>query len=88
MPASHTVPPRTPRLVRPEQLHLSATGQGLAGTVRAVRFLGACYELEVALPKSLVRLRTSSEYLAPGAAVWVTLSGSGWHVSRTRESNR
>ena len=67
-------------LVRPEQLRLGpATGAGLVGTVRAVRFLGSYYEVEIELPETVVRVRAASADWAVGAAVRVTVAaGGGW----------
>jgi ABC-type Fe3+/spermidine/putrescine transport system ATPase subunit len=65
-------------LVRPEQLVLAADGPGLAGTVRAVRFLGSYYELEIQLPENVVRARASTAAFAPGAAVRVSTEADGW----------
>ena len=67
-------------LVRPEQLRIGpATGAGLAGTVRAVRFLGSYYEVEIELPETVVRARAASADWAVGAAVRVTVAaGGGW----------
>jgi iron(III) transport system ATP-binding protein len=72
----------TALLVRPEQLHVGASGsKGLSGTVRAVRFLGSYYEIEIQLPASVVRARASAA-LAPGAAVAVGLApGAGWPLA-------
>jgi ABC-type Fe3+/spermidine/putrescine transport system ATPase subunit len=64
-------------LVRPEQLVLAADGAGVAGTVRAVRFLGSYYELEIQLPENLVRARTSAAAFAPGDAVQVSVAAAG-----------
>jgi ABC-type Fe3+/spermidine/putrescine transport system ATPase subunit len=67
-------------MVRPEQLQLAAAGHGLLGTVRAVRFFGSFYEVEIQLPENSVRLRASSlEGVATGHAVRVGLAPStGW----------
>jgi ABC-type Fe3+/spermidine/putrescine transport system ATPase subunit len=66
-------------LVRPEQLQLTPAGTGgLPGTVRAVRFLGSYYEVEIQLPASLVRARVSEAALAPGDAIEVSAGGAGW----------
>ena len=60
-------------LVRPEQLRLGlAGGEGVGGTVRAVRFFGSYYELEVQLPTTVVRVRAGQASAAVGAAVAVT----------------
>jgi iron(III) transport system ATP-binding protein len=64
-------------LVRPEQLVLAAGGPGLPGTVRAVRFLGSYYELEIQLPENVVRARASIAAFAPGAAVRVSTAAGG-----------
>lgn len=62
-------------LLRPEQLRLSASGgEGLPGTVRAVRFMGGYYEVEIQLADSLVRARTGAAAFAPGAAVAISVA--------------
>ncbi|HET9502381.1 MAG TPA: ABC transporter ATP-binding protein [Hymenobacter sp.] len=59
-------------LLRPEQVHIGPSGgEGLPGTVRAVRFMGSYYEVEIELADSVVRARTSTAAFAPGAAVAV-----------------
>jgi iron(III) transport system ATP-binding protein len=69
-------------LVRPEQLHIGASGSaGLPGTVRAVRFLGSYYEVEIQLPQNVVRARLSAVAVAPGEAVRITLAGAGWALA-------
>jgi len=66
-------------LVRPEQLLLSATGgPGLPGIVRAVRFLGSYYEVEIQLPESVVRARATAAAFAPGDTVQVSAGAAGW----------
>ena len=68
-------------LVRPEQLRLGSVvdGSGLAGTVRAVRFLGSYYEVEIELPETLVRVQITATALAVGDAVRVSVAaGGGW----------
>jgi iron(III) transport system ATP-binding protein len=65
-------------LVRPEQLVVAAAGPGLAGTVRAVRFLGSYYELDIQLPENTVRARASTADFAPGDAVTVSCTAQGW----------
>ena len=69
-------------LLRPEQLHLAAASAGGAvGTVRAVRFLGSYYEVEIALTASTVRVRLSGPEVAVGAVVSVRLvPGAGWEI--------
>jgi iron(III) transport system ATP-binding protein len=74
----------TALLVRPEQLHVGASGsEGLSGTVRAVRFLGSYYEIEIQLPASVVRAQASAAAVpAAGAAVAVGLAPSaGWPLA-------
>ena len=66
----------TALVVRPEQFRLGpqpAAG-GLAGTVRAVRFLGSAYELEIALPATTIRATTTIPDYAPGQPVAVSLA--------------
>jgi ABC-type Fe3+/spermidine/putrescine transport system ATPase subunit len=70
--------PEATLLVRPEQLVLAADGPGLPGTVRAVRFLGSYYELEIQLPENVLRARASTAVFAPGAAVRVSTVAGGW----------
>ena len=62
-------------LVRPEQVRLgpAAAGEPL-GTVRAVRFLGSYYEVEVQLGTSQLRVRTPEDAFAMGQAVSVRLA--------------
>jgi ABC-type Fe3+/spermidine/putrescine transport system ATPase subunit len=67
-------------LVRPEQLVLAAAGGGLLGTVRAVRFLGSYYELEIQLPENIVRARAAAASFAPGDAVLVSVAAAGGWV--------
>jgi ABC-type Fe3+/spermidine/putrescine transport system ATPase subunit len=71
-PGSHAA--EAALLVRPEQLVLAANGPGLAGTVRAVRFLGSYYELEVQLPENTVRARAGAASFGPGDAVQVSVA--------------
>ncbi|MGI4883637.1 MAG: ABC transporter ATP-binding protein [Janthinobacterium lividum] len=74
--------PGTALLVRPEDLRLGAPGAGAAGTVRAVRFMGSYYELEIQLAETTVRLPAATAALAPGDAAHVALApGAGWELS-------
>ncbi len=69
-------------LVRPEQFRLGAVGRGgLAGTVRAVRFLGSHYEVEIQLPEQVIRVKSAAGDCVPGAAVAVSLAGGGWAMA-------
>ena len=70
-------------MIRPEQFRLAvAGGTGLAGTVRAVRFFGSYYEVEVSLPQNIVRVRVGTAKVAMGDSVGVTVTaGSGWALS-------
>lgn len=70
-------------LVRPEQLRLGpADGAGAAGTVRAVRFLGSYYEVEVALAAHTVRVRVAAAGQRPGENVTLSvLAGGGWIIA-------
>ncbi len=69
-------------LVRPEQLLIgSKIENALLGTVRAVRFLGSYYEVEIQLPENVVRARVSTAAFVPGAVVAVSsMVGSGWAI--------
>ena len=72
----------TALLVRPEQLQLRpADGDGAAGTVRAVQFLGSYSEVEVALAAQRVRVRVGATKLRPGDKVRVSVAaGGGWSI--------
>ena len=71
----------TALLVRPEQLQIGPVGSGAAGTVRAVRFFGSHYEVEVALSQHIIRVRAGRANVAPGAAVAVSvIAGGGWEL--------
>ena len=76
-------PARGTLLVRPEEFRLGpADGEGVAGTVRAVRFQGSHYEVEVALPETVVRVRAAAAETAIGSAVSVSLAAEGgWTLS-------
>lgn len=63
-------------LVRPEQLRLGSAEAGKPlGTVRAVRFLGSYYELEVQLAMMSVRVRASQPGFMVGEIVSVQVVG-------------
>ena len=76
-------PARGTLLVRPEEFRLGpADGEGVVGTVRAVRFQGSHYEVEVALTETVVRVRAAAAGPAVGAAVSVSLAAEGgWILS-------
>lgn len=67
-------------LVRPEQFRLvPPAAANLRGTVRAIRFFGSYYELEVQLSSAAIRVRSSEVAVGVGELVGVRLaSGSGW----------
>lgn len=69
-------------LVRPEHFRLERTGAGaLPGLVRAIRFFGSYYEVEVALPENVVRVRVSTPTVAAGEAIGVSVSaGNTWSI--------
>ncbi len=69
-------------VVRPEHFRLEKARAGvLPGLVRAVRFFGSYYEVEVALPENIVRVRVSIPTVAPGDAVGVAVSvGDTWAI--------
>ncbi|WBA40692.1 ABC transporter ATP-binding protein [Hymenobacter canadensis] len=72
-------PRRKPLLVRPEALQLLPSGPGLAGTVRAVRFVGSYSEVEVALKGGRLTVKTAAPTVAPGEAVTVVASAA-WYL--------
>ena len=82
-PVSKRKAATTALLVRPEQLQLgTADNGGVAGTVKAIRFFGSYYELEIALSATSVRVRTGFSTLTPGDVAHVSLaSGGGWEVA-------
>jgi iron(III) transport system ATP-binding protein len=45
--------------------------------VRAVRFLGSYYELEIQLPENIVRARANAASFTPGDAVQVSVVAEG-----------
>ncbi|MBT2556265.1 ABC transporter ATP-binding protein [Hymenobacter sp. ISL-91] len=62
-------------LVRPEHLQLAPAGSpGVAGTVRAVRFMGSYYEAEIQLPATLLCVRLPAATVVAGEAVAVQLA--------------
>lgn len=69
-------------LLRPEELRLTTGSEGLTGEIRAARFFGSHYELEVVLEGgAAVRLRTQERGLAAGQSVRVAVAaGGGWFV--------
>ncbi|WP_425556433.1 TOBE domain-containing protein [Hymenobacter saemangeumensis] len=62
-------------LLRPEQLRLGPPGSGAPGVVRALRFLGSYYEVEIALGATIIRARTDARTLASGDLVHLSVSG-------------
>lgn len=69
-------------LVRPEQFVLGPVGSGAVdGKVKAVRFLGSFYEVEIKLPANIIRVRAAAAGFAPGDAVGVAVApGGGWEM--------
>jgi iron(III) transport system ATP-binding protein len=62
-------------LVRPEQVRLGPAAAGkLLGTVRAVRFLGSYYELEVQLGATQLRARAAANAFTVGKEVCVQVT--------------
>jgi ABC-type Fe3+/spermidine/putrescine transport system ATPase subunit len=74
--------PAAALLVRPEGFLLSAKGRtGRRGVVRAVRFYGSHYAVEVALAESVVRVWQAAATVSTGDSVGVALvPGSGWLI--------
>ena len=72
----------TALLVRPEQLQLRPMDSGgAAGTVRAVRFLGSFWEVEVALAAQNLRVRVAATDLQPNDKTGlVVAAGAGWSI--------
>ena len=79
------VPPEGGRalLVRPEQFQLGAAADGgVAGTVRAVRFFGSYYELEIELSATTIRVRAGATPLAVGDVAYVSVApGGSWDMA-------
>jgi ABC-type Fe3+/spermidine/putrescine transport system ATPase subunit len=80
----------TALLVRPEQLQLRpASDGGAVGTVRAVRFLGSYWEVEVVLMEQNVRVRMDTASLRPGDKTSVSLAaGTGWNIALALPTGR
>jgi len=79
-PAQPAGSPATALLLRPEQLRLGRPkAAGQPGQVRAVRYQGSHYEVEVQLAASVVRVPASAPP-AVGAACTVALAAPGWPV--------
>ena len=74
-----------PLLLRPEQLTIAPAGaHGAPGTVRAVRYFGSYYEVEIQLTEHVIRARTASPDVSRGASVTTTLAlGGGWELPIT-----
>jgi len=72
----------TALLVRPEQLQLRPVdGGGAVGTVRAVRFLGSYWEVEVALAAQNVRVRVAVTDLQPNDKTCLAVAtGISWSI--------
>ncbi|GAC1375609.1 MAG: hypothetical protein NVSMB30_19950 [Hymenobacter sp.] len=74
-------------LVRPESFRLGgapASG-GLTGNINAVRYFGSYYELEIALPENVIRVRTTQNGYRAGTAVQVAVaSGQGRDLALPR----
>ncbi len=70
-------------LVRPEQFYLGpAAAGGVAGTVRAIRFFGSYYELEIKLSATIIRVRTGATPLAVGDTAHVSVApGGSWDMA-------
>ncbi|WP_072052918.1 ABC transporter ATP-binding protein [Hymenobacter terrenus] len=78
----------TQLLVRPEQFRLGPSARGgLAGTVKAVRYFGSYYELEIKLPETTIRVRTDAAALTPGDTVHVSVAAGGaWTLPAAGET--
>lgn len=79
--------PEPQLLVRPEQFRLGPAGSGgRAGTVRAVRFFGSYYEIEIILSATIIRVRAGAADVAPGDVVGVSVAaGGGWELAASRD---
>jgi iron(III) transport system ATP-binding protein len=72
----------TALMVRPEQFILGPAGSDImAARVKAVRFFGSYYELEIALAETIIRVRAGATELAAGDTAYVSVAaGSGWEL--------
>ncbi|WP_254245293.1 TOBE domain-containing protein [Hymenobacter sp. BRD67] len=71
-----------PFLVRPEQFRLGPATSALMGHVRAIRFFGSFYEVEVQLSANVVRVWAGSVATSVGEAVGISVvAGGGWQLS-------
>ena len=73
----------TALLVRPEQFRLGpAATSSVPGTVKAVRYFGSYYEVEIGLSETTIQVRVQSTDLAKGEATSVlVVPGGGWEVA-------
>jgi ABC-type Fe3+/spermidine/putrescine transport system ATPase subunit len=77
------ISPASPLMVRPEHLRLAPAGGGLAGKVRAVRFFGSFYEVEIQLLEHTVRMRVPTiKGVTPGGEVRIELASGGWALAQ------
>ncbi|MDO7874218.1 ABC transporter ATP-binding protein [Hymenobacter sp. ASUV-10] len=69
-------------LLRPEQLTIAPAGSpGAPGTVRAIRYFGSYYEVEIQLAEIIIRARSATRTVAPGNEVAVVLGPTGgWEL--------
>ncbi|WP_426059225.1 ABC transporter ATP-binding protein [Hymenobacter sp. B1770] len=83
-PVSKRKAAETVLLVRPEQFVLGPKSPNhLIGTVKASRFFGSYFEVEIALPVNTIRVRTASHEWKPGSLVPVSVApGSAWNMKR------
>lgn len=59
-------------LIRPEQFIISATGEGLAGIIASIHFMGAYYLLSVKAGDQTLKIRTTENKYSEGAAIRLT----------------
>ena len=73
-PQSAAAAPAAKMLLRPEQLQLHSTGNGLEAVVKNNLFMGSHYMVELAAAGQLVKVRTAEKQFDTGTTVTVSLA--------------
>jgi ABC-type sugar transport system ATPase subunit len=76
-----TLPAKKRMMVRPEQFIISATTNGLKGSVETITFMGNYYMVDVKTSHQLVKVKSGSKTFKPGEIVYLSLSpASPWYL--------
>jgi ABC-type sugar transport system ATPase subunit len=67
--------------LRPEQLRISHTEGIIKGQIKAVNFLGDCYEIEVVFPEGIIVIQSQHNHYAKGEMVGLLVAeGKTWYL--------